>query len=227
MVLLRTFAGGKSEFGARPRASSSAVMPKDQMSAVGEIVSVVYAVLDLSIISVPFESYALRSTTSGAIQHGVPTNDLRETRPLLRSRFSWLAIAAAGSWNSDEETPKSASNTVPSSVIAHCQGTSIREGRAELTIDQQVRGFNVPVEPAILMQVHETLERLLERSSDYDFVKAVWEGVFGDVEERARRHVATGDEEFATCEQSGGPSAPARLRALCAQPTLNPFTTNT
>lgn len=33
IVLLSALAGGKSEFGARPEANSSAVMPKDQISA--------------------------------------------------------------------------------------------------------------------------------------------------------------------------------------------------
>lgn len=55
-------------------------MPRDQISAVGNV----------SISSsrnkrerVPLESYSLRSITSGAIQHGVPTNDLRAAVPLL------------------------------------------------------------------------------------------------------------------------------------------------
>jgi hypothetical protein len=86
IVLLRTLAGGKSEFGARPDASSRAVIPNDQMSAEGQDRSALEpSGVTETTRSPPLESYDRRSTTSGAIQQGVPTNDLRLMSPLGRA----------------------------------------------------------------------------------------------------------------------------------------------
>jgi hypothetical protein len=63
----------------------------------------------------PFESYSLRSTTSGAIQHGVPTKlflgaSVGAVTPSLASG----RVEPSG--KSEEDTPKSARRTVPSSA---------------------------------------------------------------------------------------------------------------
>ena len=94
MSLARIFSGEKYEFGALPNVSSRAVIPSDQISA--------------------FESYGFRSIISGAIQQGVPTKLLRVAAiPFLAISFSDFFVVA--SRKRDEETPKSARSTVPSS----------------------------------------------------------------------------------------------------------------
>lgn len=178
IVLLRTLAGGKSEFGAWPSESSRAVMPSDQMSAGQAGQCVPHRAQGQG---APFESYSRRSTISGAIQQGVPTNDLRLANPRVATVSSSCGFDASA--KSEDETPKSARRTVPSSTVMGGEFSARTMSQGGHTIDEEVRGLDVAVQPTVLVEIGEALERLLEHRRDDDLVKAVLVCVFRNVGE--------------------------------------------
>ena len=72
-------------------------------------------------------------------------------------------------------------------VVCEAEVSTCTAGNPELgrTIDEEVRGLHVAVEPAVLMQVRETLERLLQDRRDDRLVEAVLVSVLRDVGKRA------------------------------------------
>lgn len=133
----------------------------------------------------PFESYSLRSTTSGAIQHGVPTKlFLGASVGAVTPSFASGRVEPSG--KSEEETPKSARRTVPSSARVRNVSDGKMPGRKSgRTVDEKVGRLNVPMDPAVRVKVEDALQSLLENGCDDVFWKAVREGVTGDVEQRA------------------------------------------
>lgn len=89
------------------------------------------------------------------------------------------------SWKSEDETPKSARRTVPSSAegpTAQLQLISAETEEEQRTIDEEVGSLDIAVQPPIFMEVEQAVQSLLKNCRDHVLVEAVGKGVAGNVE---------------------------------------------
>ena len=166
IVLLSALAGGKSEFGARPEASSSAVMPKDQISA---------ARTEAIVSGSRPSGSAIRRRTFGVVRFPLdhfrrhPARRADKALPRCERRgFNRLAFAC------------------DTRIWVH-RGRDAEVGKKDraVIVDEQIGGFDVSMNPAVLMEVDEPMQGLRESSGDHVFWEAVGKRVSRNVEERA------------------------------------------